>query len=196
VLAAAVIPLAFWSGDVATARSMTGLLLTRALERGYGIWIEFARAYDVALKRRSDPSIAVPNRSPVGIHLSETLATIDESLADEALFERAARGLAGWCTPELLRIRANRAIAGGESDTEVESLLVQAIEIARHQGAVAWELRAAASLADFLHGRSRGSEAHRVLSPVVGRYSEGFATTDLMSAAAKLGQLQLELQPQ
>ena len=44
----------------------------------------------------------------VGSHLVETIATIDERYASEFALDRGEAGLAGWCTPELLRIRAKR----------------------------------------------------------------------------------------
>ncbi len=189
VLANAIIPIAFWSGELATAASMTGLLLVRSREHGFEIWNAFGRSYDAVLQRRKDPTVEVPRHSTVGAHLSEMLATFDESLVDEELLDRGARGTAGWATPELLRIGANRAFANGKSNAGAEAALLQAVELARRQGALAWELRATSNLADLLQRESRQPEAHRLLNSVVARFSEGFSTADLTSAAAKLVRL-------
>ena len=147
VLATAVVPIALWNEDREVAAQMTDRLLVRSREHSFEIWNAFGRGYESVLRRLDQPSAPIGRNSSVGTHLFETLATVDPSVADEALFERAERGLAGWSTPELLRIRAERARARGAADTEVEAMLLRALEVARQQGAVAWERRIVQSLA-------------------------------------------------
>jgi predicted ATPase len=65
----------------------------------------------------------------------------------------------------------------------------EALRVARRQGAKAYELRAATSLARLLGEQSRRGEAHDLLTPICGSYTEGFETADLMEAKLLLGRL-------
>ena len=64
----------------------------------------------------------------------------------------------------------------------------RALESARRQGALSWELRAATSLAR-LYGQNRRTEALALLQPVYDRFTEGFNTADLKAAKALLDTL-------
>jgi predicted ATPase len=72
---------------------------------------------------------------------------------------------------------------------EGEAHFVQALEIARHQDAKWWELRAAASLARLWRDQGRRTEAHDLLAPVYGWFTEGFDTQDMKEAKALLEEL-------
>jgi len=65
----------------------------------------------------------------------------------------------------------------------------QALDWARRQGALSWELRAATSLARLLHDQSRCADALALLQPVYDRFTEGFDTADLKAAKALLDAL-------
>jgi class 3 adenylate cyclase/predicted ATPase len=84
---------------------------------------------------------------------------------------------------ELVLVRA------GSEDADVvvraEAALRGAMETARAQGARAWELRAASSLARLLGGRGEGSEGRRVLSGVLEAF-EGQAETPELAEARGL----------
>jgi hypothetical protein len=60
--------------------------------------------------------------------------------------------------------------------------------IAREQEAKLWELRAAASLARLRRDHRR-AEAHELLAPIYGWFTEGFDTPDLKEAKALLDEL-------
>ena len=60
----------------------------------------------------------------------------------------------------------------------------QALDWARRQGALSWELRAATSLARLWWRQGRGKEGFELLAPVYDRFTEGFETADLRSAKA------------
>ena len=64
-----------------------------------------------------------------------------------------------------------------------------ALRVARHQGAKAYELRAATSLARLWGERSRRAEAYDLLAPIYGWFTEGFETADLIDAKLLLDQL-------
>ena len=57
------------------------------------------------------------------------------------------------------------------------------------RGAHLWELRAATSLARLWRDQGRRAEAHDLLAPVYGWFTEGFDTADLKDAKALLDEL-------
>jgi predicted ATPase len=61
--------------------------------------------------------------------------------------------------------------------------------LARAQSARAWELRAAISLARLWAKQGRRREAHNLLAPVYGWFTEGFNTADLKDAKALLDEV-------
>ena len=63
-----------------------------------------------------------------------------------------------------------------------EALLRQALDGAREQGALSWELRAATSLARSLRSQGRPADAIGCLRPIYDRFTEGFGTADLIAA--------------
>ena len=77
------------------------------------------------------------------------------------------------------------------SDTpKAESHFTAALAIARRQQAKSWELRAATSYARLMRDQGRVREAHELLAPVYGWFTEGFATKDLKDAKALLEELE------
>jgi predicted ATPase len=66
----------------------------------------------------------------------------------------------------------------------------QALDWARRQGALSWELRAATSLARLPRDHSRAADALALLQPIYDRFTEGFDTADLKTAKALLDTLQ------
>jgi predicted ATPase len=67
--------------------------------------------------------------------------------------------------------------------------LQQALDIARHQQAKSWELRAATSLARPWQSQGQRQDAYDLLAPVYGWFTEGFDTADLKEAKALLDDL-------
>jgi predicted ATPase len=65
-----------------------------------------------------------------------------------------------------------------------------ALDGARQQETLSWELRAATSLARLLRNRGRPSDAMAVLQPVYDRFTEAFDTADLKTARTLLDTLQ------
>ena len=87
----------------------------------------------------------------------------------------------------MLRAIAVEAIAARDEE-RAETQLHAALSLARAQGSLAWELRAAMSLAR-LWRRDRQAAAHDLLAEVYGRFTEGHTTSDLLAAKALLRQL-------
>ena len=72
---------------------------------------------------------------------------------------------------------------------EAESYFQHALDIARHQQAKSFELRAATSLARLWYQQGKRQEAYDLLAPVYNWFTEGFDTADLKDAKALLDTL-------
>lgn len=97
-----------------------------------------------------------------------------------------------WCLPEIHRIYANIDTAQGRRQ-EAETRLLQSISLSASIGALSWQLRAACDLACLWQFQSRHGEAASLLQSVLGRFTEGFGTHDLVAAVRLLAQLQGEV---
>jgi TOMM system kinase/cyclase fusion protein len=88
---------------------------------------------------------------------------------------------------ELSRLEGELLLARAAAhDTEAETCFRQALEVARHQEAKSWELRAALSLSHLWQHEGKRAEAYALLEPVYGWFTEGFETADLQEAKALL----------
>ena len=76
-----------------------------------------------------------------------------------------------------------------DTHPEAEASFLKALEVARHQQAKSWELRAATSLTRLWQGQGKKTEARELLSPVYNWFTEGFDTADLKEAKALLTEL-------
>jgi predicted ATPase len=95
-----------------------------------------------------------------------------------------------WCEAELRRLEGEALLAlSPERSGEAEACYLQALAVARGQGARHWELRAATSLARLWRDQGRDVQARDLLTPVYGWFTEGFDTADLQDAKALLGTL-------
>jgi predicted ATPase len=92
-----------------------------------------------------------------------------------------------WYEPELYRLKGELLLQQtSDSQAEVETCFQHAISIARSQQANSFELRAATSLARLWQQQGKRQEAHDLLAPVYGWFTEGFDTADLQEAQALL----------
>jgi predicted ATPase len=87
--------------------------------------------------------------------------------------------------------RGARLLRHGPRPTweEAEACCQQALAIARQQQAQSWELRVAMSLARLWQQQGQRAEAHELLAPVYGWFTEGFDTADLQEAKTLLEEL-------
>jgi class 3 adenylate cyclase/predicted ATPase len=100
-------------------------------------------------------------------------ADIALALVDQLVAEVRASGLR-WHEAELLRVGGEARILGSPADLDCAIRdLETAIAVAGEQGARAFKLRSALSLAKLYHSNGRTAEAHTVLAPAL----EGFAPT-------------------
>jgi predicted ATPase len=117
---------------------------------------------------------------------------VDKELAEiDAVIDRSRQTEEGWLIAELLRIKGKLLLLQGASGAarSGEQLFRQALDWARRQGALSWELRTAASLARLLRDQGRSAEALALFQPVYNRFTEGFETADLKAAKVLLDAL-------
>jgi predicted ATPase len=74
----------------------------------------------------------------------------------------------------------------GTPQAEAETWLQRALDIARRQEAKSLELRAAMSLSRLWQQQGKQAEAHALLAPIYGWFTEGFDTKDLQEAKVLL----------
>jgi predicted ATPase len=77
----------------------------------------------------------------------------------------------------------------GTPQAEAETWLQRALDVARRQEAKSLELRAAMSLTCLWQQQSKRDEAHALLAPIYGWFTEGFDTADLQEAKGLLKEL-------
>ncbi len=93
-----------------------------------------------------------------------------------------------WWEAECYR-RLGELLFHSQDVQEAETCLQRAHQISQRQGAKAFELRAATSLARFWHQQGRSAPAHALLAPIYCWFTEGLNTPDLRKAKALLDQL-------
>jgi class 3 adenylate cyclase/predicted ATPase len=120
-----------------------------------------------------------------GGYVEEGLALLTEALA---IVDRTGEGL---YEAEVYRLRGVSLLRQDNPDaTLVEACFQQALDVSRRQQAKSWELRAAMSLARLWQQQGKRAEAHDLLAPVYGWFTEGFDTADLIDAKVLLDELE------
>jgi tetratricopeptide (TPR) repeat protein len=116
--------------------------------------------------------------------LNNALQLIDEAIAqverpgwEERLYYAEILRLKGW----MLSLKGD--LEGAERN------FLASLDWARRQQAKMWELRTSTSLARLWQGQDKHQEAHELLAPVYGWFTEGFDTKDLREAKALLAEL-------
>jgi hypothetical protein len=211
-LAHAAFPTMLWVEDFAAAEHYVAMLLEHSARHTLPSWGALGRTYQGVLAIRrgelglglrllragSDEFRDAMYEVSYLMLLSELAAgygragqTADGLSAAEQAIERAEHTEGRWLFPELLRIKGKLLLLQAEngSAAAAEAHFRQALEWARRQNALSWELRAANSLARLLHDQGWSSDALAFLLPVYARFTEGFETTDLKAAKALLDEL-------
>jgi predicted ATPase len=200
-------PVALFTGDLEAAERYAAMLLDCSAAHALPIWRSWGhRVQGTLLIRNGDfdsglqllrtslvqsPEASFQPRfawflgqSAEGLgragQIAQGLDAIDRALA------RSERDEERWCIAELLRIKGELLLLQGGSEAAVaaEDHYRQALDRARRQGALSWELRAATSLSRLLRDQNRSTEAIALLAPIYNRFTEGFETADLKAAKA------------
>jgi predicted ATPase len=182
-LALAAVPVALWCGDLALAARWNEEL--RNLETTYAAryWRPWWQAYAEVLEFWSGGAASGPD--PVLLEsrpakLRDQLLSFHPRWLSEESGARSDAGRVGWCTPEVWRARGSRLAA--TEPREAETHFQRALQVARQQGALAWELRAALSLSELWHAQERTREAVVLLSSVRAQFVDEQPTADLDAA--------------
>jgi predicted ATPase len=212
VLSDAACPIALMAGDLDLAERYTAMLHEQTKDHALDVWNTYAVGFTGEIMiRRGEVAMgldrlrrAIETLAQAGFVLYQTsfmaalaqglaasakltgaLATIDETIG------QCGRTGEAWLLAELHRIRGEVQLLGhGDwASREGEASLLRALEIAGKQGALAWELRAATSLAQHWHRMHRSADAGALLSPVLTKFTEGFGTPDYRAASALLSDI-------
>ena len=109
--------------------------------------------------------------------IDEVIAQIERLGWEERHYYAEALRIKGW----LLSLKGDPAGA--------ERAYLASLDWARQQQAKSWELRTATSYARLMRNQGRVREAHDLLAPVYGWFTEGFDTADLKEAKVLLEEL-------
>ena len=208
-------PVPLWNGDLAAAGHYADMLLDHAKRHALAHWQLYGWGYQGAVAiRRGDVATGLRLLRSCFKELGETGITAPRFMRFAAVYMAEGLGKAGqiadaldaindaiaraerteelWQFAELLRVKGELVLSQGAAPqaAAAKDYFRQALDWARRQGALSWELRAAASLARLIRDRGRSAEAMALLQPVYDRFTEGFETADLKAAKALLDALQ------
>ena len=159
--------IALWAGDLPLATRYAKMLRDHTTLHALDVWRTYADAFEgeilirqgnardgIATLQRAIRSLGAAgfvlyNAAFEGVLAEGLEACKRHDEADTTVSGALARCQASgatWCVPELMRVRA-LSLAARERTAEAISLLISALEIARSQGALAWELKLASTLA-------------------------------------------------
>ena len=204
-LAGAACPIALLTGNLAAAQRYTTMLLDQTEREVLEIWHAHAVCFEGDLLiKRGDVSTGLQRlgwgtgrlvQSNFGQYASAISGMLAEGLAaagqgsraedviDDAIAQ-SERNDGRWYLPELLRIKAGISLRvnGSDGAGAAEKCLGSAIDLARVQAALSWELRVATDLARLWRDRGCIGAARTLLSGVHARFVEGHGTADLRAA--------------
>jgi len=182
------VPVAMWCRDWALARQHLDRLREHLAAYPFAYWRPWWHALEAVHALQTSGPDRPRHAEPVGASTSQMLddhlPTFEERPPQPVTLERVRRGEADWCAPEVLRVHAMtmRRAGSASAGLDAAALLRQALALARAQGALAWELRAALSLASQWKDEGRFEDAFDLLSGVRARFIEGGPNADLARA--------------
>lgn len=208
VLVQAACPVAFFADDLVRARRFVGMLVDESARDGIEFWQVWGQCFaGVLMIREGDLSNGIKSLGEAlgrlrnisyGVYYIVFLAEYAAALAEVGEFDRASSCLEealtrseqneeGWFAPELWRLAGRFAALRGGTDAggEAEQRLATALNIAREQEALFWEIKAAVSLARLWQRQDRVQEAEALLAPLVSRFA-GSLDQPLLREAAEL----------
>ncbi|HEV3112608.1 MAG TPA: AAA family ATPase [Candidatus Binataceae bacterium] len=194
--------------DRRTAMERAEELLLIATEHGlrlHAALAAFVRGWALADEERGQEGLAEMSRALPALEGMATTTRFYSHLADSyRKNRRLEEGLATVATalretersgermvePELYRVKGELLLMRDPPDeAEAERCLRTAIDVARHQGARLFELRATVSLARMLKQQDETEQGRQMLTEIYNWFTEGFETADLKDAKALLDEL-------
>ena len=152
-------------------------------------------AYDTALEefRRTSASLRISHHLGLRATLHGRAGRpLDGLRLMKEAFAIATGNNESWCNAELHRQCGELLLlaSGRDAETEADREFQAAIKIAAAQGAKLPELRASVARARLLVARGELRQAHDILTPIYGWFSEGLDARDFADARSLLAQLQ------
>jgi predicted ATPase/DNA-binding winged helix-turn-helix (wHTH) protein len=191
-LSLAACPILLWRGYDEQAREKTEMLLDAASRYTLGHWHSWGKLFENVLRQRRDEGVST-SRTPIktqGNLQKETLATLTSNAMEPMSIESDRMTERSWCTPELLRVEAEKIVVSDPDNiVAAQKLLLRAVDLARQQNALAWELRAATSLARIHAKTDKCVESRDALALVRSRLAEGQDSLDAVAADRLLAEL-------
>jgi predicted ATPase/DNA-binding winged helix-turn-helix (wHTH) protein len=212
VLAQAACPIALLNGELEIAERYISMLLQhaeqnaqrylRAYGEGYkGLILTRRGAFEDGL-RVCRAAVDTLRTAQSVQHLTDFLRALaqgacetgrfDEGFAaiDEAL--ESCERYGGRCrVAEVLRVKGELIYRSRTANAVAlaEDCFRKSLELAKHQGALSWELRTATSLARLRRDQGQVDDARNLLNSIYSRFQEGFGTDDLKAASELLKSL-------
>lgn len=205
-------PVALLAADLHAAESWIRLLLDISVKHAMDPWRVIGQCFMGMLltKKHADQcnvtgmiraALSELPENAFHIYYAQILADLAEALglsgqAEQGLatlepaFARCDRTGEAWYLPELMRVKGELLLqkGGNQALSAAEDNFLQALHLAGQQGALALQLRAAMSLARLRLPNDRDLDARQSLQSIYGKFTEGFATRDLISAKQLLDQ--------
>jgi len=196
-------------GDDAALEVRAGELIASATEHGFALYraqgaifsgwakVNFGEVSEghrllrdgLDAYRATGSEVWMPHYRALLAMASEIAGQPDEAAASlEDALRIVERTGERWFEAELNRYKAELLLGRGDAKG-AEELFREAMRIAREQQAKMWELRSALSLARLYSNWGRPGDAHDILAPVYGWFTEGFNMSDLSEAKALLEEL-------
>jgi predicted ATPase len=183
---------------LATEQGFTLWGASGTIFRGWALAMQGQREEGLAQVHQGIAAVKATGAAMLGPYYCTVLADVSAHLGRledglQALAE--AHSLAEqheerWWEAEIHRLRGVLFLRQpGTPQEEAETWLQRALDVARRQEAKALELRAAMSLSRLWQQQGKRAEAHALLAPVYGWFTEGFDTADLQEAKALLDAL-------
>ena len=214
MLCTAACPVALWNGDLAAVDHYADMLLDHAKRHALVHWQLYGWGIKGAVAiRRGDVAAGLRLLRSCFEELGETGITAPRFMRFAAVYTAEGLGKAGqvadglaviedaiqraertdelWQFPELLRVKGELLFLhdAAPKAAAAEDYFLQAVDWARRQGALSWELRVATSLARMLRDQGRSADAITCLQRIYDRFTEGFGAADLITAKRLLGKL-------
>ncbi|WP_061953704.1 ATP-binding protein [Cupriavidus pauculus] len=195
-LAFAACPIALWRGDEAALHGYAARLREHSARHALVAWHGWTDLLDAALRLRDqDGAVAasplarqqlLARIAHTGGKQADLYATFGAPFLTPLAISRAQAGVSGWCMAEVRRVAAEHApdrhtdagrIAAAQAFQDI-------LALARRQGARAWELRTALSLARVWREQGHAARAGDLLHDTCEHFSEGHDTADYRAAQA------------
>jgi predicted ATPase len=197
--------------DVSAVHEQAEAAVALSTEQGFPLWAAYGtsvRGWALAMQGQGEAGLAQVRQGIAALRATGTallvpfLCTVLAEVCDHLCHpEDGLQALAEahtlveqseerWWEAEIYRLRGVLLLQQtGTPQAEAEAWLQRALDVACRQEAKSLELRTATSLARLWQQQGKRAEAHELLAPIYGWFTEGFDTADLQEAKALLEEL-------